>query len=165
MSRSALIPACLTEPRTTCLQPSRRCKVVLRSLVNSNRWSNTGQSRRRLEPDSTIRFHGDNDRTVNARNGDAIVEQVTGVGSDHHPLRAMVQTERHREAAVQAYDYLDHANQTVVEHWTVHGAGHAWSGGSPNGSFTDPTGPDASADMIRFFLSHGVLVLRNGTKI
>lgn len=102
----------------------------------------------------TIVFHGDNDRTVNARNGDAIVEQVTVVGADHQPLRAKVQTgtapggRKYRRT-----DYLDHANQTVVEHWMVHGAGHAWSGGSPNGSFTDPMGPDASAEMIRFFLS------------
>lgn len=102
----------------------------------------------------TIVFHGDNDRTVNARNGAAIVEQVTVVGSDQQPLRAKVQTgttpggRRYRRT-----DYLDHADQTVVEHWMVHGAGHAWSGGSPAGSFTDPTGPDASAEMIRFFLS------------
>jgi len=102
----------------------------------------------------TIVFHGDNDRTVSARNADAIVEQVTIVGSDQQPLRASVQKgtapggRRYRRT-----DYLDHANQTVVEHWMVHGAGHAWSGGSPNGSFTDPTGPDASAAMIRFFLS------------
>jgi poly(hydroxyalkanoate) depolymerase family esterase len=102
----------------------------------------------------TIVFHGDNDRTVNARNADAIVEQVTVAGSDRQPLRANVQTgtapggRRYRRT-----DYLDHANQTVVEHWMVHGAGHAWSGGSPNGSFTDPAGPDASAEMVRFFFS------------
>lgn len=102
----------------------------------------------------TIVFHGDKDRTVNARNGDAIVDQITIVGSAQQRLRATVQTgtasggRRYRRT-----DYLDHANQTVVEHWMVHGAGHAWSGGSPNGSFTDPMGPDASAEMIRFFMS------------
>ena len=102
----------------------------------------------------TIVFHGDSDRTVHARNGDAIVAQVTAIGSDQHPLRANVHTgtaaggRRYRRT-----DYLDQANRTVVEHWMVHGAGHAWSGGSSRGSFTDPTGPDASAEMIRFFLS------------
>jgi poly(hydroxyalkanoate) depolymerase family esterase len=47
--------------------------------------------------------------------------------------------------------YRDRQGKLVAEWWTVHRLGHAWSGGNPEGSFADPDGPDASAELMRFF--------------
>ena len=105
----------------------------------------------------TIVFHGDRDHTVQLSNGITIVQQA----SDAHsaaargaPLR--VSTQRGSRPGGRRYSrtvHADAAGRTRVECWTVHGAGHAWAGGSDSGSCTDASGPDASAEMLRFFLA------------
>lgn len=102
----------------------------------------------------TIIFHGDHDMTVNASNADAIVEQACAARSDDAALNSTVHqgTSPHGRAYTRTV-LADGARRPVVEHWVLHGAGHAWSGGSTDGSFTDPSGPDASTEMIRFFCS------------
>jgi len=97
-----------------------------------------------------IVFHGDADHVVNPRNGEAVVDQAA-------PRGLKVEVER-GEAGGRGYAralHRDAAGATVCEHWTLHGAGHAWSGGDDAGSHTDRLGPDASREMLRFFLSRG----------
>jgi poly(3-hydroxybutyrate) depolymerase len=97
----------------------------------------------------TIVFHGDQDQTVSAVNGEQVVAQAKA-GANLRTTVILGQSEGGVRYArsVQA----DEAGHPVLEHWVLQGAGHAWSGGSPTGSYTDPRGPDASREMLRFFL-------------
>ena len=100
----------------------------------------------------TIVFHGDADQTVVARNGDAIVEQAGAAVPGESRLSASVNQGGTADGRTYTCTvYADDSGHPVVEHWLLHGAGHAWSGGSSEGTFTDAGGPDASAEMIRFF--------------
>ena len=103
----------------------------------------------------TIVFHGDQDRTVDPRNGDQVIAQARGAATGG--LQATATSRQGRAAGGRGYrrtTHADAAGRAMLEHWVVQGAGHAWSGGSPAGSYTDPQGPDASREMLRFFLEH-----------
>lgn len=110
------------------------------------------------DPIPTIVFHGDNDRTVSMDNGSAIVRQaVDRVASRLGPLRTMSDRGSANGREFTTTLYLDSQGRPVVAHWVIHGAGHAWSGGSSKGSYSDERGPDASAEMLRFFLAQNRL--------
>jgi poly(hydroxyalkanoate) depolymerase family esterase len=92
-----------------------------------------------------IVFHGDADETVNPSNAALLTrgfEQRDAV--------------RHAEAGRRActVQQMRSTDGVEAELWTIHGAPHAWAGGSARGSYTDASGPDASAEMLRFFLAH-----------
>ena len=112
--------------------------------------SPTGARRqRRVVP--AIVFHGDRDTTVNPRNADAVVAQMAQAAA----LR--VRSEQGQAAGGHPYTRTVHAGadgHAVIEQWKVHGAGHAWLGGSAAGSYADPRGPDATREALRFFLEH-----------
>ncbi|MGA9260864.1 MAG: PHB depolymerase family esterase [Desulfobacterales bacterium] len=122
----------------------------------SARWHTAGA------PVPAIVFHGDRDTTVHPCNSDQVITQCApsharrGAPPEGGPA-PRVSVERGQVPHGHAYThttYHDASGQTVVEHWLVHGAGHAWSGGSSRGSYTDPKGPDASQEMLRFFYDH-----------
>ncbi|WP_298960456.1 PHB depolymerase family esterase [uncultured Methylobacterium sp.] len=96
----------------------------------------------------TIVFHGTRDTTVHPRNGAQVIA-------------AAAVSELRREAGQvsgghswQRTIYRDAQGHPDFEHWVIEGSGHAWSGGDPAGSYTDPQGPDASREMWRFFAEH-----------
>ena len=98
-----------------------------------------------------IVFHGDRDQTVHPNNGEQVIMAALrsdGTGAD---------VEQGVSALGRKYTRSTHADEqgrSVAEHWMLHGAGHAWSGGQPAGSYTDANGPDASREMVRFFFEH-----------
>ena len=95
-----------------------------------------------------IVFHGDRDTTVHPRNG----EQLLGAAAP----RGMTETQSGHSGDGQRYTRtLVRSSDTKTiqaEHWLLHGAGHAWSGGDARGSHASATGVNASQEMLRFFM-------------
>ena len=110
----------------------------------------------RSEPDAashrtppTIVFHGDQDKTVHPGNGEQVV--VASVGTVV-PEVDRVRSDNGRDYTRRIYRETD--GRVMAEYWAVHGAGHAWSGGSAKGSYTDAKGPSATDEMLRFFFEN-----------
>jgi len=102
----------------------------------------------------TIVFHGDVDTTVHPRNGEQVIAQATPTRDDLVTPAFAPRTVENGEESGRTYTRTKQADsfgKPALEHWLVHGAGHAWSGGSAKGSYTDPRGPDATRAMLRFF--------------
>ncbi len=97
-------------------------------------------------PPPTIVFHGDEDRTVHPVNAERVLDGVAA-----HSVQALAGQQGLR---FTRHLHRDEDGQVLAEHWVVHGAGHAWSGGSTQGSYVDGRGPDATQEMLRFFAQH-----------
>lgn len=117
--------------------------------------ASAGPRKKAAQAVPVIVFHGDRDHTVQASNGALIAQQA----SEAHAARAQgetlrVQTNTGAAPGGRRFSrsvHTDSEGRAWVEHWTLHGAGHAWSGGHAGASYTDSAGPDASAEMLRFF--------------
>jgi poly(3-hydroxybutyrate) depolymerase len=100
-----------------------------------------------------IVMHGDRDTTVAPVNADKLIAARLAAGDvtdQDGPTLTNSRSGRPYSCTV----HHNHSGTPVAESWIIHGAGHAWAGGSPAGSYTDPHGPNASANMLRFFLLH-----------
>jgi poly(hydroxyalkanoate) depolymerase family esterase len=107
--------------------------------------------RQATHPLPTIVFHGDRDTTVSPVNGDQAIAQAQPDGELN------ITTVEGRSDGGMAYTrtiLTEPDGKWSSERWVLHGGGHAWAGGHPAGSHTDPTGPDASREMLRFFMTH-----------
>jgi poly(hydroxyalkanoate) depolymerase family esterase len=116
-----------------------------------------GARRKAAQAVPVIVFHGDRDHTVQHGNATQIVQQAHqahGLDAGGTPLQSS--SSSGQAPGGRRYTrtvHVDPEGRARIESWTLHGAGHAWSGGHASGSFTDGTGPDASAEMVRFFLA------------
>lgn len=104
-----------------------------------------------------IVFHGDADATVHRSNSNGVIRQSL----DSHAVRTQgtdagvaVVAETGCAGGRMFTREIHHESVggVLAEHWTVHGTGHAWSGGDRRGSYTDMRGPNASEEMLRFFI-------------
>jgi poly(hydroxyalkanoate) depolymerase family esterase len=118
-------------------------------------------SHKRIMP--TIVFQGTHDRIVPPINGDQVVQQWMQtnhlasqgqyVADFHHPTIAT------SGQVPGGYSYTvstwkDHVGREIQQYWKILELGHAWSGGNPAVSYTDPRGPNASEAMYQFFMKH-----------
>ncbi len=113
-----------------------------------------------------IVFHGDRDTSVNVVNAQRLID--ARLATHRADKQSLVTTESITvesitvdEGTAESRPYTrrrhtDADGVVIAESWIVKGGGHAWYGGDPAGSYTDPQGPDASAEMVRFFLEHPV---------
>ena len=112
-----------------------------------------------------IVFHGDRDNIVAPVNADRLISSRIAASA-----AKASGAEVRRAAMVAGADgpgdrcsrsvYRDAGGTVVAEQWSVHGGSHTWFGGNPVGSYTDVQGPDASAEILRFFLEHPAPVSR-----
>ena len=99
-------------------------------------------------PVRTIVFHGSADKTVAPANADVVIAAAIGSLGYSEIVDGS-------ETGATVTLYTNDVGQALAEKWSLDAVGHAWSGGSSDGSHTEPTGPDASVEMVRFFLAHG----------
>lgn len=115
----------------------------------------------------TIVFQGQSDYTVYPVNGDQIVQQwmetdhLASNGSYNASFSSPTTTTNGQVSGSGGHSYTvqtwnDNNSREIEEYWKINGMGHAWSGGSSSGSYTDPNGPSATNAMYTFFMNHSM---------
>ena len=127
----------------------------LASAFTAMRQGPSQPARPPARPLPLIVFHGDRDTTVAPANAAGLIDHALAAASPGAMPTAV--TTAGQVPGGHAYTrtcYQGPNGATLAERWTIHRGGHAWSGGVPHGSYTDPHGPNASAEFTRFFGQH-----------
>jgi poly(hydroxyalkanoate) depolymerase family esterase len=124
---------------------------AMQGLPNAAVESSPTHQRRALLP--TIVFHGNRDTTVAEKNAGIVVQQALAADGNGITLSRVQSRGEAGGRGFDRIDYRDQAGHCLIECWSIDGAGHAWSGGDSGGSYTDSAGPNASAEMLRFFFA------------
>src|SRR6202050_2093832 len=124
--------------------------------------SGLAHKKRRRMP--VIVFHGTEDTTVNPVNADQVVAQWSETNAclatqspniEFALSEKVVSGEVPENYAYRKYIYTDQAGRLLMEKWLVQGLGHTWSGSPKASKYGDPKGPNASAEIWRFFCEAG----------
>ena len=111
-----------------------------------------GRRRDRVVPAiPTIVFHGDADATVDPCNGERVAA-ASHAQAAFDTVGELAHEGETRGRRFTRTEFRADGGAVVAEHWRIHGGAHQWSGGDAAGSHTDARGPDASREMLRFFL-------------
>lgn len=129
------------------------CVSTLNGAMTAMRTGSSGVALGKSpRPQPTIVFHGDEDNVVHPANASGFLTQLQQ--SRPGPLACQVQQGRvNGGRGFTRRIYRTGSGTVLLEDWTVHGGGHAWSGGKAAGTHTDPAGPDAAREIMRYFLA------------
>jgi poly(hydroxyalkanoate) depolymerase family esterase len=101
---------------------------------------------------STIVFHGDADLTVSHRNAGKIIARARGCVDYKETITHSLLDAHGRKAGYTRHASTCELGTVRFEQWDLHNVGHVWSGSSIADGEAKTTTPDASREMIRFFL-------------
>lgn len=124
----------------------------------------SGLARKEKRRMPVIVFHGTGDTRVSLVNAEQSIAQwskTNGCLAAEHSESGFVLTEKIIDGEVpQGYAYRKHMYfgadaRLLMEKWVIQGLGHAWSGSPKPSKYGDTKGPNASAEIWRFFCEAG----------